>query len=405
MCQWCLTPRSASFSRSQTHAMLAKMSAPPSPPSKSTPSSKIPPSLKFTYPYASSPDIIRANQKDTYFHSLLHSQLSTILRRLYGVRFTHSYDGEAQTFSELLYLGLTTFVGNRTLGEEYCEIIQLDTSPNGGRAPSVTRRAGYIISAVLLPYGLGRILPSLRARIRLRLEGNLVRRRKWEGQGPKDALTKVQEYVLDNLGELTSLSPIYAVSLATFYFTGAYYHLSKRLWGLRYILTKRVSPEEQRNGYEVLGLLLALQMVVQGAMHLRGGFKGFQMPATHIEGPEAESSAVLNDGIGFDDEKASVNLRSAQAKPRSRLEISTHTPLPEPEKPRYGLEDTSTMNWIQGSQQRKCTLCLEEMKDPSATTCGHVFCWSCIEDWIREKPECPLCRQAVLGQHVLPLRC
>jgi peroxin-10 len=61
------------------------------------------------------------------------------------------------------------------------------------------------------------------------------------------------------------------------------------------------------------------------------------------------------------------------------------------------------MPWIKG-QNRKCTLCLEELKDPSVVGCGHVFCWACIGDWVREKAECPLCRREVAMQHVLPLR-
>lgn len=89
---------------------------------------------------------------------------------------------------------------------------------------------------------------------------------------------------------------------------------------------------------------------------------------------------------------------------KKRVERATHTPILDAEKPRYHLKDSNMMAWIQGKQQRKCTLCLEEMRDPSVTTCGHVFCWTCIGDWIREKPECPLCRQSVMAQHVLVLR-
>ena len=373
------------------------------------------PTPSYNYPYASSPDIIRANQKDTYFHNLLHDRVSTILRRFYGARFIHNHDNEARTFSELLYLGLTTFVGNRTLGEEYCDVVQVDTNAKGGgRLPSVGRRTGYIISAVLLPYGVGRILPSLRTRIRLRLERNLARRRRWEGKSAKDFTTKVLEYILENIGELTSPSPIYAVSLAIFYFTGAYYHLSKRIWGLRYTFTRKLPPEQERGGYEILGVLLALQMVVQGAMHLHGGLKGFHLPAAKIGGLDSGPSAVMDEGfeVGLGHQQGMKSDAdppgeqiSRQSRKQTRLEATTHTPIPEPDKPRYALKDSSTMGWIQPLQQRKCTLCLEEMKDPSATTCGHVFCWTCIADWIREKPECPLCRQAVLGQHVLPLRC
>lgn len=34
---------------------------------------------------------------------------------------------------------------------------------------------------------------------------------------------------------------------------------------------------------------------------------------------------------------------------------------------------------------RRCTLCLEERTSTCATECGHLFCWSCILGWGREK--------------------
>lgn len=355
----------------------------------------------YSYPLAASPDIIRSNQKDTYFQGILLENLSTILRRLYGSRFAHRWDSEARTFTELLYLGLTTLIGNRTLGEEYCDIYQVENDVQ--RLPAIGRRAGYILSAVLLPYTLGKILPKLRSRIRLRLENNLARTPK----SSRDTIRyRIQYYLLENMSSLTSIStsPIYAVSLAIFYFTGSYYHLSKRLFGLRYIFSKRLAPSEQRVGYEVLGVLLVLQMVVQSYMHVHSTI------TTSL--PTEGSSAMLDDGVevGLSTNKdpqgagESSEVSGKEDSSRLRISHSTHTPLPMDAAPRYDLSDASTLSWLEPKQQRKCTLCLEPMKDPSVTTCGHVFCWTCILGWVDEKPECPLCRQSVLGQHVLPLR-
>ena len=358
----------------------------------------------YNYPFAAAPDIIRSNQKDTYFQGVLHEQLTSILRRLYGARFIHKYNSETHTFTELLYLGLTTLLGNRTLGEEYCDIIQI--SDDSLRLPAISSRAGYIFSAVLLPYTLAKILPRFRNRIRLKLESNLRRSSK---SSPYSFSKRLQSYILTNLLTITSTSPIYALTLSVFFFTGSYYHLSKRFCGLRYIFTKRLPPSDQRVGYEVLGVLLVLQMVVQAWLHVHSSLRSAAPIALDAGGIGGASAMVEGVEVGLGNQAYTVNSAalSANKQPpgtsKSRIEATTHTPVLD-DKPRYDLKNADLMGWVNGRQQRKCTLCLEEMKDPSVTTCGHVFCWTCIGDWVKEKPECPLCRQGVLGQHILPLR-
>ncbi|KAF2876404.1 Pex12 amino terminal region-domain-containing protein [Massariosphaeria phaeospora] len=373
----------------------------------------------YAYPFAASPDVIRSHQKDAYFSGVLLEQLSSLLRKGYGARTAHTYTSETRVLGELLYLGLTTLVGNRTLGEEYCDVVQVEDE--SGQLPALGRRAGYIVSCILGPYLLGRLLPAFRKRIRAKLEANLRRyariharseHQSKAGERPKSASTplgaRVQSYVLRNLDTLTSPSPVYALSLATFYFSGSYYHLSKRLWGLRYIFTRQVADSDQRGGYEVLGVLLALQMAVQAYLHLQNTVPRDTV-STAALGAGAGTTVIVGGGaeVSLDPNAYSANnalLFDTPANPSSSpsdLQKWTHTPVLE--QARYELSHESTMGWISGGN-RKCTLCLEEMKDPSVTTCGHVFCWGCISDWAREKPECPLCRQSCLVQHVLPLR-
>ncbi|KAJ4314036.1 peroxisome biogenesis factor 10 [Neodidymelliopsis sp. IMI 364377] len=329
---------------------------------------------RFAYPFATSPDIIRSHQKDAYFSGVLLEQLSTLLRKLYGARFAHTYISETRVIGELLYLGLTTSIGNRTLGEEYCDIVQVESET--GRLPALGRRAGYILSCILGPYLLGKVLPKLRRRVRAKLEANLRRYERLQAKAQQESGKKVgrplgmraQSYILSNLDTITSPSPVYALSLATFYFSGSYYHLSKRIWGLRYIFTRQVQETDARVGYEVLGVLLVLQMAVQGYLHLHNTMTSADSSTTL--GTSVGTSAIVGGGaeVSLDPNAYSANnalLFDASAPPpaaSSDLQKWTHTPSND--KPKYELENEETMGWI-GGGNRKCTLCLEEMKDPS----------------------------------------
>ncbi|KAL1843739.1 hypothetical protein VTJ49DRAFT_120 [Mycothermus thermophilus] len=431
--------------------------------SSQPPPSKPPPPLTSSpYPFATAPDIIRAHQKDAYFQGVLTNQLSDLHRRLRGARSAHAWATETRTFADALYLCLTTLIGNRTLGEEYCDLVQVEapshplfspTKPQSATAtttttttdqdqdqthggpflPTIHRRAGYILTSVLLPYLGSRTLPSLRSFLRRILRTRLAaltaagRDEARDKSGRPSAEYRVLRYLLTHLPALTSGAHVRAVALAVFYFTGAYYELSKRVWGLRYVFTTRRPVDGPagngvgaRAGYEVLGVLLVVQMLVRGWMHIRRELAvaragvlvageddedGFHERAGGMFGPVVDvsldenaytSNNELLDGAG--------GPGSAQ---RSLAEIGAmaHTPVPKAGRARYDMAAGSeVMGWIKGAQQRKCTLCLEEMKDPAATQCGHVFCWACIGDWVREKPECPLCRRGVMAQHILPLR-
>lgn len=355
------------------------------------------------YPFAAAPDVLRTHEKDAYLTSSLSVQASSILRSLLGACFTHRHSSTINHLTELLYLCLTTLLGNRTLGEEYCDVIQVEDDTL--RLASLARRASYIGSVVFAPWFLAKSLPTLRRKLRTKLERN-IQRGVQKAQASQSRAFRFQEYVLKHLDSLTSPSPIYALSLATFYFTGSYYHLSKRLFALRYIFTRQIQPSEQRVGYEVLGLLLVLQIIVQSTLHIRqtildGSIE--QAVDANATTPNAPSTTVvLGDGIEVPvSSSLDENFEAPHHLPKG-LPQTTQTPVLD--HPRYDLSTANVMSWIPAGQQSKCTLCLEPFRDPSVTTCGHVFCWTCIQDWVREKPECPLCRQAILPQKVLPLR-
>ena len=42
-----------------------------------------------------------------------------------------------------------------------------------------------------------------------------------------------------------------------------------------------------------------------------------------------------------------------------------------------------------------CPICYDSMVKPVLAQCGHCFCKGCIEQWILESPECPICRRSI----------
>ncbi|EGD77884.1 hypothetical protein PTSG_09518 [Salpingoeca rosetta] len=65
--------------------------------------------------------------------------------------------------------------------------------------------------------------------------------------------------------------------------------------------------------------------------------------------------------------------------------------------------DAGDDNQTATDSEFSCNICLDAVSDPVVTRCGHLFCWPCLHEWLRRKPDCPVCKAGVTQDSVIPI--
>ncbi|KAI8562459.1 hypothetical protein RHMOL_Rhmol03G0038900 [Rhododendron molle] len=235
------------------------------------------------FPTAAQPEIMRAAEKDDQYASFVYDACRDAFRHLFGLLllllyylglqfFPHyfypsvllllrirvrkletvvdvnsqtlpeSYSFQTKLLGQILYYVLTTGSGQQTLGEEYCDIIQV-AGPYG-LPPTPARRALFVVYQTAVPYIAERISSRVASR-GITLSDSL------------SMLPLAREF----------LQVVLRTNLMFFYFEGLYYHISKRAAGIRYLfIGKQVN---QRPRYQILGVFLLIQLCIIAAECLR----------------------------------------------------------------------------------------------------------------------------------------
>ncbi|PLW07020.1 hypothetical protein PCANC_25540 [Puccinia coronata f. sp. avenae] len=381
---------------------------------------------KLSFPFAAQPEIIRADQKDAYYIGYLQDQIEPLIRAVKGSRWVNNNFTRLQEISKLIYLSLTTLPGSQTLGEEYCDIVQLDSFSSA--FPSLYRRAIFILIEVFS----ARIFIQLYAQIR-QYVARLNDRYSFDDQAhhqselsqPESRIKLLQRKLYSWMSHLpttldrSTLDSCNALHLSIFYLTGRYFQWSKRFSGITYLSNRlrplrpdglgRVSPPS----YEVLGVLMMIQLVVRvierhrQAQRRREQLRLASEPVAILDDKEKDNAQIservltvdgrLIDEMMFqteedDEDKEADSASGSEKEEHERKEIAHECP-----------DGVIIDNLSDQVITRRCTLCLGSRKDQTSLECGHLFCWKCLVSWVKEKPECPLCRHSVHPTELLPI--
>ncbi|CAG9326387.1 RNF5_1 [Blepharisma stoltei] len=58
------------------------------------------------------------------------------------------------------------------------------------------------------------------------------------------------------------------------------------------------------------------------------------------------------------------------------------------------------------SARFECLICFDVAHEPVLTLCGHLYCWSCIYNWLqqnRQSHTCPVCNSGISNETIIPI--
>jgi len=173
------------------------------------------------------------------------------------------------------------------------------------------------------------------------------------------------------------------VHLAVFFLEGRYVSVGFRAIGLRMKKQKlKSSFNIQHPTYKLVGVLILIQAITCFLKHsikfaIENYYKYQISQRINASNPLNSSTSLINVI-----ERKVPSLHQGQTMDGNKQTTSSFT-----------------------SSKTPCQICMSGRINPSiASSCGHIFCWKCIQFWCTNvRPECPMCRAPTKAQDIIML--
>jgi peroxin-10 len=291
---------------------------------------------------ARQPEVIRTIQKDLQYTTELNQDVIEVAQFL--VKNNRNFirlNNVIKIFTNIVYHGFAAVNRIQTFGEEYTGVLQINS--NTDNLPNKLIQ----VLAIILEFGGETMLI------------NIIKEYERRANESQDLRPEARRAILYTLNLMKSSLPfIKALHRGYFYLNNSgQLQISKKLTGIHYVLVRFwLNDHHNLGGYKFLGVVTILQVLFSLLLKLKEVRK---------EKKSQSASAAKNSS---DTQKLVLRERA------NNLDV------------------------------RKCILCLENRTDLTSTFCGHLFCFTCILDWLKFKGDCPVCRQHLTASSVIFLQ-
>ncbi|ORE12029.1 RING/U-box [Rhizopus microsporus var. microsporus] len=120
---------------------------------------------------------------------------------------------------------------------------------------------------------------------------------------------------------------------------------------------------------------------------------------TNAETSSAEN--VNTNNISSQDTNESTTT-SINTESKTAQELRNRKTKSTPTTPATQSKDETT----NGGEFYDCNICFDTAMHPVLTLCGHLFCWSCLAQWLHAQsrnPTCPVCKAGCGKDKVIPI--